>query len=140
MDAASWGQKQDGECYRLFSFETSEDKWTKSEFSFIPSKDGSINLILKGEKTMGAAGVIPVWSYVDDITVTGATIVNGDFEEGTKGWGLWKGAFFITDKTLTHNGSAGCVKVWHNENATQPITVKGGQEVKVSFWHKGAGN
>ncbi len=56
----------------------SPDDWQQIRVTFTASSDGQVPLSLAGEfNKKGPA----VWVYYDDVTVTGATLANGDFEQ-----------------------------------------------------------
>ncbi len=142
-DATSW-MDENGKCYRIFSFTGSTTDWTKSEFSFKPSKAGTVQIILRGNyfpKGEGSQELIPAWEYITNITVDGAKIKNGDFSELEDGkpasWNLEDNAEYVSDKSQLPIDSKGAVKVWHNAPASQEIDVQAGTEVKISFMHKG---
>jgi len=143
-DGASW-MKECGDCNRVFSFPSSKDSWTSSTFSFVPSVDGDVTLTLRGDffpKEKGSSELTPVWVYIAGLKVDGASLQNGSFEAQADGkpdsWDMGSGSVFVTDKALLPEGAKGAVKVWHNAPVSQKISVKGGQEVTVSFQHKGA--
>ncbi len=142
-NGAAW-MPADGECLRIFVFPSSKSSWTKSSFSFVPSKDGEVTLILRGDyfpKEPGSKDLYTVWSYVTDVSVEGAKLANGSFSSQAdgkpSGWTLGGDAAYVSDPSILPAGFKGGVKVWHNAAATQNIYVKAGQEVKVSFQHKG---
>lgn len=114
------------------------DRWTEMTFSFTPEDDGVVVLKLMGAgfRVPGSDTFIPVWGYMDDLRVEGATLVNGDLEapgrKGTpNGWlpevkpGLW-----IHDPRLAASGEY-CVKTSHNDRFAQPVTVTKGRTVTV---------
>jgi len=53
-------------------------RWREIRFSFVPLKDG--------DYTLSLMGIHAAKTCYDDIRVTGAKLVNGDFESGTDGW------------------------------------------------------
>ena len=147
----NWGDKEK----RKFSLcgETatlSNDKWVMATFSFIPQESGKVNVQLKGAYTRGKdkKNIDQNWVYFDDVKVTGATVVNGDFEEEVlvkeepmpKGWWLasWQKVkgIFVKDKTQASQGN-NCIKVWHNCACSQSIDVVKDQEVKITVMVKG---
>jgi len=143
-DGTAW-MKDSGECNRVFSFPSSKDSWTSSSFSFTPSIDGEVTLTLRGDyfpKEKGSSEILPVWVYIANVKVDGASLQNASFEAQTDGkpdsWNMGSSAVFVTDKALLPEGAKGAVKVWHNAPVSQKIAVKGGQDVTVSFQHKGA--
>lgn len=142
-DATSW-MPENGKCYRMFIVTGSTTDWTKSEFSFKPSKSGTVQIVLRGNyfpKEEGSQELIPAWEYITNVTVDGAKIKNGDFSEVEGGkpasWNLEENAEYISDKSQLPIDSKGAVKVCHNAPASQEIDVQEGTEVKISFMHKG---
>jgi hypothetical protein len=111
--------------------------WKQATFSFTPSKDGSVTLILRG--AWNADGT-QTWTWYDDIQATGTEIKNADFESGNDGsWTLFDDKYrkaSISDITKTGKGS---VKVSQAFTATQNVAVKANVPVTITFWYKTEG-
>ena len=118
--------------------------WRDMSFSFVPKEDGVVILKLMGAgiRVPGSDTFIPVWTYMDDLRVTGATVSNGDFEPPGRnsvpnGWrpdvrpGLW-----IHDSDLAASGRY-FVKTSHNHRFAQELAVTGGQTVTVRVRTRG---
>ena len=117
---------------RLIVTVQSAPEWKKHSFTFTPKADGQIEFIIMGNRKDKDI-------LYDSVTVKGATLNNGTFEELNAkglpaGWNLKQEAF-------RSNGAASgkhCVQTNHDKRATQRISVKGGQAVEVSFMMKAA--
>ena len=118
-------------------------KWTTFTFSFIPQETGevSINIMSDYSSQPGAAlGIINAhWIYYDNIRVSGAKLLNGNFDKINKETNKPKGWICApenvvkrTSKISTVSGSH-MVKAWHNRRVIQTIKVRKGQKVTVSF-------
>lgn len=107
--------------------------WKQGSFSFTPDKDGALTVHVIGAWAREEAD--RTWVICDAVTVDGAEMKNGDFENGTQGW--WK-----TGKeksaSLVDSAKSGekAAKVNHDNGFMQKIAVKGGTPVTVSFWYK----
>ena len=135
--APSPGQSGDAAKQNLmFNMPVTADKWTPMVIKFTAEGDGKVSLSLRGQYRKDAE----VWVYYDAITVTGAEIKNGDFEDGTADKGIakeWtaKGGqhpVVVKDDGVPQAGKA-CVKVSHGNRLAQEITVKAGQEVTITL-------
>jgi len=107
----------------------SDEKWTKVTLEVTPSEDAKLNLVLRGQWSKTKMN----WAYFDDVSIEGAEIKNGGFEEPGK-WRFSKSQQ-ILDESLAHSGK-GAVLVWHNKSASQAVTVKGGVPLKITAWVK----
>ena len=138
---ATWLPGEKKECFLFVEAPLTADAWTETTLKFTPLKDGTLTLKLKGE--FRKKGEEPVWVYYDDITVEGAELQNGNFEQdGGKGraagWPQWKkGAEYVKNKSLARTGNA-CVKVCHESAIAQPLRVKAQQPVTIVFHSKAA--
>jgi hypothetical protein len=113
----------------------SSEKWTEYEMTFTPESDGRVDINLMsnyyyGKDESGKSQIMPFWVQWDDVVVTGATLVNGDFEQETAkgtptGWSTKK------DNYIKQDGQK-YVKAWHNSRASQKITVTKGQKVTIT--------
>jgi len=136
-DVAAWAKPLG--CYVSATMDSlPTDRWREMTFSFTPQEDGVVTLKLMGAgiRVPGSDRILPVWGYMDDLRVTGAKLVNGDFEApGRKGvpngWrpeirsGLW-----IHDPTLAASGEY-CVKTSHNDRFAQELSLTKGRTVTV---------
>jgi parallel beta-helix repeat protein len=102
------------------------ERWQTFQFEFTPAADGQVVIEL-----MGTQGTPTAWTYYDDFHVTGAPLVNGDFEQlgadgRPVGWRLPKAADL--PGTGLHMAVAS-----HDFRTTQPIAVHKDQKVTVRF-------
>ncbi len=113
--------------------------WVPLEFTFLPKAGGKVRLELRGravESTLHPHTFIPVWTYWDAIRVTGATLVNGDFEHidprrgGPAGWTMARQALWISTPGTAAAGKH-CIKTWFLGGASQVVAVKKGVPVTV---------
>jgi hypothetical protein len=111
--------------------------WQEMSFTFVPEQDGSVDLRLmgRGVNHPGTGAFIPVWVYVDDVRVEGATLTNGGFEAaGEKdlpaAWRRELDPAWLHDAKIAAEGE-GFVKTWHNGRFTQTLTVTKGRPVTV---------
>lgn len=107
--------------------------WEDMEVSFIPDKDGTVILNLKGYWYMpkGEKNNVPIWIQFDEVTLTGAELKNGGFETvDEKGkvanWNLQ--GELVKGKAQAGDNS---VKVWCNKQASQIINVTKDQPVTI---------
>ncbi|NOY81567.1 MAG: hypothetical protein GXP31_11270 [Kiritimatiellaeota bacterium] len=120
-------------------------KWVPFTFTFVPRADGRVRLELRGRplrSTLQKDRFIPVWTYWDDLRVTGATLVNGDFEQaaakraGPAGWIASHQALWVAAPGVAASGKR-CVKTWFLGTMSQEITVKKGVPVTVKCQVRG---
>ncbi len=132
---ASWMDDAKNRQFLVGSFGASSE-WTQGGYVFTPDKDGRVTICLRSTWTDDKP---PVWSFIDDVKVEGAQIVNGDFEKGAEGWDLQQKDDSAKSEIVSkgRNGSK-AVKVAHDASAYQSIEVKGGKPVKITFWFKAA--
>jgi hypothetical protein len=101
-----------------------------------------MKLMGSGVRNPGNGDFIPVWTYADDMHVTGAELVNGGFEApGGKGcpngWRFELGkALWVHDPKLAAEGEY-CVKTWHNGRLAQDLKVTKGQKVTIRLKVRG---
>ncbi len=120
-------------------------KWVPFRFTFVPKADGRVRLELRGrplESKLRKNKFIPVWTYWDDLRVTGATLVNGDFEQGDAaragpvGWHASPQALWVAVPGVAASGRR-CVKTWFLGAVSQEITVKKDVPVTVTCQVRG---
>jgi hypothetical protein len=132
----NWGKEEERKCN--LTGETApfkDDQWVKSSFTFVPENDGKVAINLMGNWTPNAPGKKKMdarWVLYDMITVEGATLKNGDFEEAQDGKPVaWTCAgFYITSGGLSDSAM---VKAWHNQRCSQVIDVKKDQPVTITI-------
>jgi len=132
----TWGKDED----RKFSLtgETApfvDDQWVKSTFTFVAESDGKVSINLMGNWTPNAPGKKNMdarWVFYDMVTVEGATLQNGGFEQAQDGKPVgWECAgLYITSGGI--DGKA-MIKAWHNQRCSQVIEVKKGQTVAITI-------
>ncbi|HOK05219.1 MAG TPA: hypothetical protein P5270_02085 [Victivallales bacterium] len=117
--------------YVLVIFQTT-DNWSQSSFSFLPTKDGEVSLILRSRWIPDKTKEEEEWTLFDNIVVEGAEIKNGNFEEGNSSWNLNGNSEIVTEGKQNNK----CVKVSHDSPAIQNMTVNKDKKVKITFQHK----
>ncbi|MBN8526628.1 MAG: hypothetical protein J0M02_14945 [Planctomycetes bacterium] len=117
--------------------------WTQVGCTFTPAASGKVVVILRGPWSKPAvageaAAPIPV-SY-DAVTVQGAVLANGSFEEkGAEasqpyaGWKAVTAAGYPRPAGAAKDGSA-AVSVWHDGHLSQVIEVTAGSPVTLTAW------
>ena len=146
--APSWAKKWN----RLVAaFGTARcDQWRQCQFEFTPLEDATVTLELMGTQSLGGNPL--VWTYYDAFEISGAELVNGDFEEAgadgrIPGWNC------VLDQRFTtvSRGKAGVVenparavsgkrmaRTSHDHRVTQKLKLTKGQKVTVRFKARGA--
>lgn len=119
------------------------DRWVPFSFAFTPENDGEVDLMLMGRGHRRASDnqLVPVWTYYDEIEVTGAQLVNGGFEENGNrgqpaGWRTSGQPLWIRDSDVPARGKA-CVKTWHDGRYIQRIKVTKDRTVGVNCLVRG---
>ncbi len=113
--------------------------WEAVEFSFTPRADGRINLILSGKwfQDPSTKKLHDLWVGYDNITITGASLVNPDFEDfkndgSLAGWINVKGKV-VKNSDLAKSGKS-FIKVSSNSPVLQSFTVKKGEKITVKLF------
>ena len=120
-------------------------KWEEIWVEFTPAADGKVSVNFQGEwyKKMGDADVRLVW--VDNISIEGAKLRNGDLEErADNGWpvGWWlSGNAKLPAERYSRDGSVArsgksCVAAWYGAQLQQEITVTKGKVYRVRAWFR----
>ena len=132
---ATWLKDGNNEKIIIASF-PAEQEWKKGEFSFIPEKDGKIYLQLLSWAADDKGKVMNGWVLIDDITVEGAALENGNFEG--EDISVWKLKIKPDIRAEIVEDSSKAAKICYECTAdyAKPILVKAGQEVKISYWYK----
>ena len=109
-------------------------RWSEVGFRFVPASNGVIALDLLGpwEKSPGGALYLQevLW---DALTVSGAVLTNGGFEQ-PDGWANpWGGPVLFEQDQPAREG-ARSARVWHDRRLRTSLRVTGGQEVTVRAW------
>ncbi|MEX0775111.1 MAG: endo-1,4-beta-xylanase [Phycisphaeraceae bacterium] len=116
------------------------DKWAKFSFSFTPSADGKVEVLLRGEYRKDGT---EIWINYDKLEGNGASITNGDFEEkgeSPKAPAGWEFKNWSQSKVVRKKGAAGAhsgdayVLVSHTNRIWQSITVQKDQEVTLTLY------
>lgn len=107
-----------------------EDEWQDAWVKFNPSKDGSVNVALRGPWVSKGGTLEKVQVLYDCVSVEGSSIADGDFEKG----GAWTMApdCLVKDRSISLSGE-NCVIVWHDSPASQRIKVRKGIPVTLRF-------
>lgn len=137
LTKASW-LKDDAKYYLICSGGKVTKDWTEYEFTFTPDKSGKVSLSLLGPwyKPQDAQQIVPIWMGYDNVTVTGATLANPDFEDlNEKGeFNGWSGNITNIIKEVPDAKSGkNYIRVWHNLPMRQTMTVTQDQMVTVKF-------
>lgn len=127
--------------------------WRQSSFSFLPESDGVVSILARGPLIKSEESpdqLVPAFVDFDEITIDGAEIVNGSFEETTTndvpvGWKYYVPSTNTTPITeanrarVVHGDAAAgynFIRVWHNSAFAATIKVVAGQKVTVTFSHR----
>lgn len=112
----------------------SSPEWTTINCRFTPAADGKVKMTLQGKYSKAD----PKWILIDNVKVTGAKILNGDFEEGNHSKSRpMKWEFNKSENQTAEYVKGGAasgeysIKVCQKWRATQEFTVKKDQEVVV---------
>ena len=115
---------------RLVFTGAASGQWETKSVSFVPKTSGNVNLCLMG--TINKPGA-PLLAY-DNIKVNGKLVKNGSFEEGAgdtiPNWSGWGKAQRVTGGAADGNQY---VLANHVDALVQPIPVKAGEKVTVTF-------
>lgn len=132
---ASWLGKGDRDSMVVTHIDLDGQTWAPFSFTVEPLADGALDLNLKGKFIKGGG---ELWVIYDDLQVEGATLANGDFEQGSdvKGWTLdWvksgKKAELVHGDGLVQQGKS-ALRVNHDAKAGQTLQVKAGQRITIS--------
>lgn len=146
-DNATWRQDVGGKDYIYAILPTKSGEWTQSSFTIESNVDLRLTIRLKSHAAKEGEKVLAKQVLIDDVTVEGAQIVNGDFEKAEDGapvgWTAnnekvqegYPKAEYVTGEGVAHSGKA-CVKVWHDGQFVQTIDIKGKTPVKITAWCK----
>ena len=118
-------------------------EWEEIWVAFVATADGEVTIDLQGEwyPKESDRDIRLVW--VDNVSVEGATIRNGDFEQADArgrpvGWTI-TGKFppdrYSRDGSVARSGS-NCVAVWHSAQARQAFRVRKGKAYRVRGWFR----
>lgn len=118
---------------RLLAVCPVQTEWTKTFFSFIPKKSGSLGIALMTDGNNDSAFV----DY-DMITIEGAELLNGDFEQADakgrpNGWGPMNEPVYDNKSGTAKSGNA-FVKCSSKNRFNATIKVSEGQKVIITFW------
>jgi hypothetical protein len=123
------------------------DGWNEFSFTFTPDKAGNIQMDLSGQdKTGEDKKRMVLYTFYDDISVTGAELKNGDFElldDGKPvGWYMWNmnpaaPGMIVSDGNA--HGGKNYAAAWSQGTVVQYIKVAAGQ-VTVRGFAKPAGD
>jgi len=115
------------------------ERWREVWIEVTPEADGKLQINFQGEyyRKQAPDDVRLVW--VDDVRVTGATLVNGDLEE-LDGAGMPRGWFFggrLPEGAISRDGRVAesgkvCVAVWYGAQLRQLLDAKAGRPVRVT--------
>lgn len=144
-NAASW-RKDRPDTFAAALLAAPMGGWSEVAFTATPSMDGKITLSLKGPwkaKKAPVPGEKPdleaVYADVDLVSVEGAAVRNGDFEDPNQdgsrpaGWWLGKEAEWVKGAADAKSGTA-YVHAWHSHPAAQEIVVAAGKPITVRAW------
>ncbi len=127
----SWAKKNQDKYICSQSAPIKSGDWGEYELSFIPDRDGTVTIYLRGMwfRKKGDKKNTPVWIYWSDVVVEGAALSNGDFKKlnskgAPTGWGVKKANVISKD-------GKNYIKVCHDIPGTQTIKVKKDQKVTI---------
>jgi len=115
---------------------TSTAGWKEYSLTFTPANSGYVWLSLEGEYPPKEDPDLVLKVDFDDVSVEGAKIVNGDFEEKSADAGpkAWKySAEAIPNDSFAGESDSSYVTVTANNRIGQTITVRAGEPVTVTF-------
>ena len=122
------------------------ETWREMWIEVVPEQDGRLQINFQGEyyRQQSADDVRLVW--VDQVQVSGAELVNGDFEELQKdgvpsGWrfsGPASSEAVSSDGSIAASGDV-CVAVWYGAMLRQTVDVRAGQPVRVTAKFRATG-
>ncbi|MBI4979021.1 MAG: hypothetical protein HZC28_16195 [Spirochaetes bacterium] len=134
----TWGSEIERK-QSLIAEVTLADGWNAFSVSFTPDADGTVQLDLAGQDKNGEdKKKIALYTFYDDITVSGAELKNGDFESFSDkkpdGWWFWAADANRPGRIVyaanAHGG--GCfAAAWAQGTVVQGVAVKAGQEITV---------
>ncbi|MBI4977793.1 MAG: hypothetical protein HZC28_09935 [Spirochaetes bacterium] len=147
---ATWMKPEQNLRFITGDIDIEKNKWTQVSITFTPLATGDVSLQFKGnywKKNAEDKNISPVPVYYDDVTATGAVIVNGGFEEmdeekgEPKGWykggseASWFGVPPVvnTDAAFVKSGKQS-IRAWHNAVFSHYIKVTANTPVTVSAW------
>ena len=125
-------------CLAVFNLSATNTTWQQAEWVIQPGKSGEVDLQFSGRWAPGAASYSMLY---DTIEVDGRAVPGGDLETGDearKAWGIngtSTRAALVSEPGLAHGGTA-CLRAGTRALATQRLTVKAGQPLKLTFWYR----
>lgn len=139
VNNATWLKDGNNEKIIIASF-NADKEWKKGEFSFTPDKDGRVFLQLLSWAADDKGKTMNGWVLIDDITIEGATLENGNFDgEDASVWKLKVKSDYraeIVENAGRDSSSAAKISYECTADYTKPVIVKAGQEIKISYWYK----
>lgn len=128
---ATWLAPESQQNIILAQRPVSVGKWQEISITFTASTDGQVPLSLAGEFNKKGP---TVWVYYDDVSVTGATVANGDFEsadgKNPAEWKLKKSRK-AEAKYVDLDGSK-VILVSFDASASQMLNVKANEPVTIT--------
>jgi len=116
------------------NFAVTHYSWSELAVRFIPDADGTVELKLMGPREETAPGELYreeiLW---DKIIVTGSSLSNGSFEQGSAGW-----SGGTIDKPPEPLDGSNCARTWHNSPMTTTLSVTKGVPVVLTLFAKAA--
>ena len=126
MTRGAW--RKEGKNTRLIIRGYALTEWKKHSFTFIPVRNGTIELTLKSTSGLTV--------FYDDLSMTEASLLNGGFEtlradrRTPVGWGASYGTM-TAESPLSGDF---CLAVRGKQYAVQSLRVTAGKEVKLEFY------
>ncbi len=132
---ASWEPKENQD-KTLFLQKAVGAEYQECVFSFTPDKDGTVWFTICGNWAKEAAD--RPFVLIDDITVNGELLPNGDFEKTAEGkvpdWGVKGKPTFSTEARSGSNA----LRINHDNRIAQALKVEAGRNYTVKFAAKEA--
>jgi hypothetical protein len=131
----SWGSELARKQALIVEIPLTGNGWNEFSFSFTPDKEGMVQFDLAGQDKTGPDNKrIVLYTFYDDITVTGAELKNGDLEsfneDNPTGWYFWnpdeKHPGRIVCDVNAHGGKY-FAAAWAQGTVVQHIKVKANQ-------------
>ena len=118
-------------------------EWEELWVEFAPTASGQVDIDLQGEYYRPASKDDLRLVWADNVSVEGATIANGSFEEATDdglpvGWRFTRKLArtrYSRDGTVAKFGKS-CVAVWYGSQARQAFRVEEGRRYRVRAWFR----
>lgn len=133
IGVANWLEDQELNQYYRYVMISSDMNPMINRVSFIPNKDGVINLILRSDYKVNYC------CYLDKIDVKGCKLLNPDFEilqmeDGLLSWWHMENKDSLVTNFSKHGKNS--VRLTHDDFISQDMEVKKDEPVELVFYHR----